>query len=178
MEMKKVLLFVLFLLCSAFVIPQMVYAHFPATDGPMTVILHVDPDDSPIPGEQATLHFLFEASKEHFSLPKCLCFVTISEGGKKLLSQKVTTSANKAVLWDDAVNFTFPKRDIYTIILSGKPTVAKEFKPFSLTWYFRVDQYPPAQIQQQQHQSFIFFILGYFSIFLITGVVLYFVIWR
>jgi hypothetical protein len=164
-----------FLFCF-FLFPQVSYAHFPATDGNMTVVLHVDPYDDPVPGQKAVLHFLFTDSKEHFTLEKCACTVTISEEGQQLFSKQFTNSGNPIkVLWGNAVPFIFPNRDVYTIKLVGKPKVKNAFQPFELKWYFRVDQYPQTG-QGQNDPTFIYFMLFYFGIILCTGTVIYLVI--
>jgi hypothetical protein len=184
--MKRILSSILFSLAFLFLLPQMAYAHFPATDGEITAILHVDPNDSPIPGAQANLYFLitFGSSKKTFYLNQCNCVVTVSEEGKQIFQQQLADNKTpKNSIWGANVPFVFPQRDVYHIALSGKPLSGYTFQPFTVSWNFRVDEYPsisvPAlklhSLQKQSDPSFIYFIVGFFGIFILTGTALFFV---
>jgi len=178
--MKKYFLAILsFVLVSTFLFhPQSVYAHFPATDGNMTVTLHVDPDDDPVPGQDATINFLFDDSTNLFHIADCECLVTIAEQGNPLYQN--SQIGNKSALnsiWNASIPFVFPKRDVYEISLSGKPKDKNAFQAFSVHWFFRVDQFPKqGQVLGDSDDSFIYFVIAYFSIFLVTGAAVYAII--
>src|ERR1700722_10887587 len=84
--MKKYFLSLSILLsvCLFLFSPAATYAHFPARDGDMTVTLHVDPNDDPVPTKQANLYFLFDDKTKRFVLAKCNCIVTVAEQGKQI----------------------------------------------------------------------------------------------
>ena len=179
--MRKLSVCLLFSVLFIFFIPQTAFAHFPATDGEIYAILHVDPNDSPIPTEQANLYFLitFANSKKTFYLNQCNCVVTVTQEGKQIFQQQLIDKNNpNRSIWGANVPFVFPQRDVYHITLSGKPLPGYTFRPFSVSWNFRVDEYPPIspialQMQQLHRQSdptFVYFALGFLGIILFTGV--------
>lgn len=168
----------IFLLVFAFILhPQSAYAHFPATDGDMTVTLHVDPDDDPIPGQKAIINFLFDDSTNRFQIEQCQCSLTIAEQGFTLYSNTHLASKDATnSIWNASLPYIFPKRDVYEIILSGKPKGKIDFQSFTVHWFFRVDQFPQGQVLGTSDNSFIYFVIAYFSIFLVTGAAVYAII--
>ncbi len=133
---------ILFLVCLFLFSPVITYAHFPSTEGDMTVTLHVDPNDDPIPTDQANLYFLFEDKAKKFALAKCNCIVTVSEQGNQIYQKSLFANTGNSI-WGARIPFIFPNRDVYQISLKGEPKTKNAFRPFSLQWNFRVDQYPP-----------------------------------
>ncbi len=116
------------------------FAHFPATDNSMTVELHVDPDDNPTPGQQAYLYFLFDDATKRFQLSQCNCVVSISEQGRQIYRQKLTEKKDtRPSIWGASLPYVFPQQDVYHIQVTGGPTVQNTFKPFDISWDFRVD---------------------------------------
>lgn len=149
--MKLVFILVLFSVVFFFSVYQIAYAHFPATDGDMTVTLHVDPNDDPTPLQQANLYFLFDDSGRHFSVTQCNCTVTVSEQGRPIFQQQLTANnAKQPSIWGARMPFIFPRNDIYQIILTGKPKNNGTFQSFYLSWYFRVDPATPGLVVQQR----------------------------
>ncbi len=123
-----------------FVFPKLAFAHFPKTDGDITVTLHIDPDDNPTPGKQANLYFLFDDSSSRFYLPKCICILFVYEKNKQIYKHQLTDNKNsKFTIWGTATPFVFPTNDVYEILLTGKPYSGNVFQQFKLSWYFRVD---------------------------------------
>jgi len=142
------ILFVVFLLLFS---PAITYAHFPATDGDMTVTLHVDPNDDPTPEKQAHLYFLFDDTTKKFKLANCNCSVSVAELGKQTYTQKLSSpKSNKPSIWGASMPYIFPERNVYHIVLAGNPKKTNEFQPFTLSWYFRVDTINPGLVQVQQ----------------------------
>lgn len=185
--MKRILASIVFSLVFLFLFHRITYAHFPATDKEIYAILHVDPNDSPIPGEQANLYFLitFGSSKKTFYLNQCNCVVTVIEEGKQIFQQQLLDkNTPKNSIWGANVPFVFPERDVYHITLSGKPLSGYTFHPFSVSWNFRVDEYPPISapalqlqsLQKQSDPSFTYFAIGFLSIIILTGITSFFVI--
>lgn len=131
-----------------------VYAHFPATDGNMTVTLHVDPNDDPTPRKQAHLYFLFDDVTKKFQLANCTCTVSIAELGKQAYKQQLTdTRSSNPSIWGASMPYIFPERNVYHIVLTGTPKKAHAFQPFTVSWYFRVDTVNPGLVQLQQGPS-------------------------
>jgi len=141
-------------------------AHFPAKDGDMTVTLHVDPNDDPIPGKQAHLYFLFTDASNKFKLANCTCTVSVAEEGTSTHMQQQLNAyqSNKPSIWGASMPYTFPERNVYHIVLSGKPKKESEFEPFTVSWYFRVDTINPGLTQRRLGPSDIEVLLGAFGI--------------
>lgn len=140
--MKKCSTFLISFLLLFFV-HQIAYAHFPATDKTITVILHVDPNDDPIPDQPATLYFDFGDTTNRFKLENCSCIVTVKEQGKEVYQHQLVPTKNTAQsIWGTSMPYTFPKRDVYQILLTGKPIHPNAFQSYTLSWFFRVDQFP------------------------------------
>jgi hypothetical protein len=129
-----------FLLVLFLSFPSFVYAHFPATDGDMTVTMHVDPDDDPTPGQQANIYFLFDDVTKRFSLEKCNCMIKISQEGKQIFKGNLVEKhyAHPSI-WGTHMPYVFPQSDVYHIVLVGKPNTIGAFQSFTLSWDFRVD---------------------------------------
>lgn len=129
-----------------FIFPHTVFAHFPITEGNITTILHVDPNDSPIPGQQATLYFDILDETNKFNILNCLCTIRIFEDDKQIFQGRLSkTIGGNPSIWGASIPFIFPHRDVYKISLLGIPISSNLFQKFNLSWYFRVDAYPPIQ---------------------------------
>jgi hypothetical protein len=149
------------------------YAHFPATDGNMTVTLHVDPNDDPIPGKQAHLYFLFDDATNRFKLANCTCTVSITELGKQTYIQQLSVlKSSKPSIWGASLPYIFPERNVYHIVLTGNPKKANEFQSFTLSWYFRVDTINPGLVQTQQGPPDIVVLLGALGV-VILGLIVF-----
>ncbi len=144
-------LFPIFLLGFIIAMP-VAQAHVLKTDGTISVVLHVDPNDDPVPGENANLYFSIKDTTGKFTLKECNCTVVISESGKVVFSSPVTNTGGSASLV-----YSFPKRDVYTIQLTGFPLNTNQFDPFTVSYIFRVEKELP--VQSSHADTFIYYIL-------------------
>lgn len=135
-------IYILILLVGIFTLisTQKVSAHVLATDNNIGAILHVDPNDDPIAGEQAGFLFEFLDKQNQFQPKICDCTFSISENGVEIFSQPLFKFNPNPSLNQASVFFTFPKIDVYQIQVVGTPTIPNGFQPFTLTWNWRVDQ--------------------------------------
>jgi hypothetical protein len=133
---------VLFLILSVIFlgIAKPAEAHFLATDGNIGAILHVDPNDSPVAGSQASFFFEFKDKQNKFKPENCNCTFEIDENGKTIFYQLLFQSNSNPNLSNASVFYTFPRIDVYEIKVVGNPEIPNAFQPFTLKWYFRVDQ--------------------------------------
>lgn len=138
--MKKILFSLFFFICSALLLPQITNAHFLETDNNIGAILHVDPNDDPTVGKQASFFFDFKDKQNKFRADSCNCVFLIKENGKEIFSQPLFQNNATPSLENTSVFYTFPKIDVYEVVVSGKPTVSGTFQSFRLSWNFRIDQ--------------------------------------
>jgi hypothetical protein len=124
-----------------------VSAHFLATDHSMGVVLHTDPDDDPIAGSPTGLYFDVKDTTGKFVPTTCECTVLLYEGQKLLVTQPVFQNAS-ATNFTAGMIYTFPKKDTYRVVFTGKPVASGAFQPFSLSWNLpiqRVENAPQPQ---------------------------------
>jgi hypothetical protein len=126
--MKKIiLLLVLFVMIS-----QPAFAHILQTDGSIGAVLHTDPDDDPIIGKPTGFFFELKDKQGKFKLENCDCTFSISTNGKEIFSQPLSKDASSF--------FTFSKKGLYQIQLTGKPNTANLFQSFTVQYNLRVEK--------------------------------------
>ena len=64
----------------------------------------------------------------------------IKESGNVIFTQPLFQNTSNPSLSNASVFFTFPKRDVYEILIVGKPNSSGGFQPFTLQYDVRVDQ--------------------------------------
>jgi hypothetical protein len=133
-------LLILFAFCSlAFTIPNAL-AHELETDGSIGAVMHVNPNDDPIAGQQSGFFFEFKDTKNKFDPKQCECTFSVVQDGHELYTQPLFQTNATANLSNPSVMYTFPEKGVYVIKLSGNPKTDKYFDPFSLEYDIRVDQ--------------------------------------
>lgn len=144
--MCKIKLFAaLSLLLSIFwLIPSITLAHILKTDGDIGAVLHIDPDDDPIAGEQTSFFFEFKDKQNKFTPQGCDCTFYIIQEGKQIFSQPLFQNNIDQGLYSASIFFTFPKKDVYQVKLTGKPILPDAFEPFSLVYDVQVARQSPS----------------------------------
>lgn len=125
--------------------PLPVAAHITESDGPISILLHVDPNDDPIAGPPTPLHFLIKDSSNTFSVESCNCQILI---GNYTDRESLAQNAHVFALTENArehsgsrvysIEHTFPKKGIYSIIVQGAPKAGVAFTPFKVQFNLRV----------------------------------------
>lgn len=126
--MKRLLICAAIIVFTLLAAPQS-QAHILKTDGTVGATIHISPDDDPVIGEPATFYFDFKDTAQKFTVEDCQCSVTITENGEKIFSQPLTT---------DRLTYVFPKRGVYSVMVSGQPKTPNTFVPFTLPYDIRV----------------------------------------
>ena len=119
--------------------PMTASAHIVKTDGTIGALLHIYPDDDPIAGQPAIMNFAFTGRTSHLKLAQCDCVLIVNEAGREILRQTVAPGAkngNSAI----TIKYAFPKRDVYTVTLQGRPTGGATFQSFKLDYDIRVQR--------------------------------------
>ena len=108
-------------------------AHVLKVDGHMSVLLHVNPDDNPVAGQQTTYFLYFNDDTGTFAASKCICTVTIQSQNQTIAAQPV----NAIDATDTENSFTFPEPAVYTMRVDGKPKQAGAFQSFGVSFTVR-----------------------------------------
>lgn len=173
MHIKKIL--ILFLLVSIIALhqPPIASAHFLETDNNIGAVLHVDPNDDPIAKSPAAFFFAFKDKQNKFQPKNCDCTFLIYEHGNEIFSQPLFANNDTPSLSNASIFYTFPKIDVYEVVVTGEPFTKGSFQPFTLTWNFRVDQTasPSSSANQAKSNGVLFIVLLLISIIAISTVI-------
>ena len=127
--MNKCIITILLILLTL-IIPRPVSAHILKTDGSIGGILHIDPEDDPISRQPTNMFWDFTNHGQKFEIKDCICSVSILENGKEIEKEQLVT---------DTFTYTFPKKDVYQINVSGS-SKNSSFQPFILSYDIRVER--------------------------------------
>lgn len=128
----------LFILFVIILVPFSASAHFHETDGGISILLHVNPDDDPIVGELATFFVEIRDQENRFKPEQCECSAEILRNGETLLKTKLFQSQADNILASPVFSYTFPESDIYNVTVTGNPSVKNAFQPFQIEYDLRV----------------------------------------
>jgi len=135
-------------------------AHEVKRAGNVAVLLHMEPQDSPVINEPATLYLSFDDDNKKFSLVDCECKVEIKNGSSTLHSQNLVIQeafGHNA----GSVDFTFPSKGIYTVDLTAVSKTGK-FEKINLSYDVRIEreslhQAPVDPLSREQANSDLIF---------------------
>ena len=161
-----ILFFFLFLGIGIFH-PLPIHAHNLQIDGTIGGTLHVDPDDDPFAQQISTLYLYFKDETNKFTLTKCSCTAHILENGKELFLTPLTAGTDPLTA---IFTYTFPKMDVYTLEVEGKPINPESFQLFKLTYIIRVDRIGSVPSKTTTSSPF----STYMGYLLIAGIVIIF----
>ncbi len=136
--MRKKLLLIILSLFLPFLFPAKAFAHVLKTDGSIGAVMHTDPDDDPIAGEQTGIFFEFKDKQNKFTPAACDCTLSILQSDKEIYSQPVFQNNPQPTLDNAAAFFTFPQRDTYQVKVTGIPLSSGAFQAFTLIYDVQV----------------------------------------
>lgn len=178
---KVIILTLLLTTLPILLYPTPVSAHILATDGSIGAVLHTDPDDDPIAGIKTGLYFAFKDKQNKFQPAICNCTFYVYEGGQMIYYNILLSDTPNPTLDNIAVFYTFPKKDVYQVIVSGTPQTTGAFQSFSLKYDIRVarDQVPAniaASVPSSSQNWFSFHLIhiigiGIISLFLVGALI-------
>ncbi|MBX4188102.1 MAG: hypothetical protein KW793_03130 [Candidatus Doudnabacteria bacterium] len=140
--MKKLLL-----ISALLLVPVVSGAHEIKHTGTFDILLHMEPQDSPVARETGQLYFSITDSKEKFGFKDCDCSVVIKDSDNKELLNRKLTEEDEAPDWGvnvSRVSFVFPKLGIYKVTIEGK-SKTNLFSNFSLDYDVRIDRESESQ---------------------------------
>lgn len=121
--------------------PALTLAHITQSHGDLSVLFHTDPDDDPIVGQPAVLHFAVSYKNNPVKAQNCACGLIIKdEQGKVLLSKSDLSLQAGPSIYTFAVPFVFPQKAVYSIVLSLNYKAENSFQPFTFLYNLRVDR--------------------------------------
>jgi hypothetical protein len=130
-------------------------AHFIENDGPIGVLLHIDPNDSPGISQPATTVFEISDKQNKFNGADCTCSLTITNVDGFIFSDDFVNDKNGR--HDQGVfesRLTFPRIGIYTVQLHGIPHEPGMFSAFTVRYDIRVDaENAPASSASAHHHT-------------------------
>src|SRR5262245_38470205 len=112
--MKKLRLLLPLLVASLVIsaAPQGTSAHEVKISGSLSVLLHMEPQDSPVVNEPAQLFIAVSDTKNAFDINTCSCSVSIKQKDKTLLTTKLEAADTAYGSNVGLVKFAFPKKGI------------------------------------------------------------------
>lgn len=132
--------FLVFLVVCLFVLPRQALAHVLKSDGSIGAVIHISPDDDPIAGNVSNFYFEFKDKKNKFDPAVCECIVTITEGKEEIYSERLFYNDPNPSLSHASFSFTFPKKDIYKVVIKGEPGEGADFDKFTFEYDVRVER--------------------------------------
>lgn len=115
------------------VISSPVYAHEIKSAGPIHVVFHVDPNDTPVPNEQSILNFYIFDDEGKFLGTYCNCTIKVTLRSEVLLNRSIVVTDN---FFNHVATlpFIFPLPGSYQIYFIGTPKNGHIFHKFNLSY--------------------------------------------
>jgi hypothetical protein len=135
--LKRFKYVVLIVTLGVLLAPAATSAHTFRSDGPVTVLLHVDPNDTPLTHEPSRLNFYVFDAANQFLGTQCTCSVRVTLGNTTILSEPITFHDNGSNHVAQ-VPIVFPSLGVYQIYLTGRPKGGYVFHAFKLNYLQRV----------------------------------------
>lgn len=110
--------------------PSQAHAHFQDMEQSVTGILHVNPDDSPVVGEESTLVLFITDTKNNFSFETCQCTLVVT-GPDNFEARTFLTRTGEA-------RVTFPNKGVYKALFLGMSQEGSHL--FDLNFDIRVER--------------------------------------
>ena len=119
---------------------QTISAHVLESHDPIGAVMHIQPEDDPIAGQEGLFFFEFKDKENVFEPANCECMFLVQQSGNEIYSQPVSASN-----WDEKtktlnIGYTFPEKGNYTIRVSGKPLQEDTFEAFDLAYEVKVNR--------------------------------------
>ena len=119
-------------------VPGLASAHQIGHDNGVSVILHVEPADTPVAGVPTELRLYYGSvsAGTTFNTTFCTCRVMVTADNKTIVDEPITAEFGSGT--EATAMVTFPKLAVYSVIVSGKATNG-QFGTFSVPFVVRVD---------------------------------------
>lgn len=115
-------------------------AHVLKTDGKIGAVMHIAPNDNPEAGAESGFFFEFKDKENKFLPENCECVFLIKKAGQEIYSQPLYRGNSEPSLTNPSVFYTFPEKNIYKVVVAGKPKQPNAFQQFTLEYDIRVEK--------------------------------------
>lgn len=151
--MRKITILFALILYTAYSIlhTPVASAHFVKSDGGIGAVLHVDPGDDPVAGEQSNIILEFKDTGNKFNLSNCDCKIILSSSEKEILNQDLEAVAADQSL-SSVTPVIFPDKNIYKLKVTGNST-DNSYQPFELNYDIRVEKEGTPASSQVKEES-------------------------
>lgn len=139
--LKKLSLTATLILTSCLLFTNPVFAHSLKSSGSINALMHINPNDDPVAGQNSEILFLISDKDKKFQAENCNCIASVIKNNNELFSSplfKGKTSYHG--IFAPAIPFVFPGKGIYTIKLTGQPKNNEDFQAFSISYDIRVEK--------------------------------------
>jgi hypothetical protein len=121
-------------------VPNPVFAHILKSNHAIGAVLHVNPEDDPIAGQESSFFFEFKDKENKFTAGECFCTFSVLRAGKVIGTQSLFQNISDLQSNNAGTVFTFPDKDVYIVRVTGKPKTDGAFQAFQLDYTIRVDR--------------------------------------
>ncbi len=111
------------------------FAHLLKIDRDIGVLMHIDPGDSPVAREKATLFFDIQDRTGRFGAAQCDCRFRIQKEGAEVFEGKLLLQNAQST----AAVYSFPEAGVYRVQVTGAPQMGAVFQAFSVGFDLRVE---------------------------------------
>jgi len=109
------------------------YAHTLKIDGSIGVLMHIEPNDAPVAGDEARVFVNIQDTKNKFNPAYCNCTLIIQYEGNDIAQIPIIIGGSY-----NAIKFVFPRSGGYVLKVIGKPTTPGAFQEFQVTYEYYV----------------------------------------
>ena len=117
------------------------FTHILKVDRSIGINLHINPDDDPIAGQNATFFPDLRDKDNKFDINDCQCSVKITKNDElqfsKFLNNDQSSNSNNLPVF----NYTFPDKGVYSIEFTGK-SYSGNFQDFNIVFDTRIERQP------------------------------------
>lgn len=135
-------------------------AHELKTDGSISVLLHINPDDDPIAGQLSELLFLTQDKEKRFNTENCDCYASVSYNNETMFTSPLfKANSSYRGIFAPAIPYTFPQKGIYTVRLTGEPKNISGFQSFSISYDVRIEKDAKSPIKPRSNNTLYYFVV-------------------
>lgn len=135
--------FIIFgLLAGGVMLNQVAEAHSLKFADAIGMVIHIDPDDSPIAGKATNIYVDLKVDAEVFAPSLCRCNISVQKDGQEVIFHQLQSGSDGFV----PVVYTFPEPGAYNLKLTGYPQKGGKFESFELNYAVNVREVESAAV--------------------------------